>query len=87
MEELENTERLVREWETYVSRAEALLADLEQTRHDQAAAIVRRCLLTFTATFASHRARLAALRAASGQAHEHNEQNDQRDAGGRIDHP
>jgi hypothetical protein len=43
MEELENAERLVREWETYVSRAQALLADLEQVRHEQAAAIVRRC--------------------------------------------
>jgi hypothetical protein len=66
MEELENAERLVREWETYVSRAQALLADLEQVRHEQAAAIVRRCLLTFTATLDSHRTKLAALRAASG---------------------
>jgi hypothetical protein len=87
MEELETAERLVREWAIYVDRAEALLADLERARHDQAAAIVRRCLLTFSATLDFHRGRLSGLRAASCQAHEHDEQNDQREPGGGIDHP
>ena len=87
MEEFENAEHLVRDWETYVARAEALLADLEQKRHDQAAAIVRRCLLTFRATLDSHRAKLAALRAGLGQPHDHNEQNQQRDTGGGVDQP
>ena len=87
MEELETAELLVREWEIYVSRAEALLADLEQTHRDQGAAIVRRCLLAFTATLESHRARLAALRASSGEPQEHNEQHEEREAGGDVDHP
>ena len=87
MEELEKAERLVREWETHVSRAEALLADLEQTHRGQAAAIVRRCPMTFIGTLESHRIKLAVLRARSGEPHEYNEQHDQRDAGGDIDHP
>jgi len=66
MEELERVERQVREWETYVARAQALLTDLEQADRDRAAAIVRRCLLTFTATLDSHRTKLASLRAAGG---------------------
>ena len=84
MEELETAELLVREWEIYVSRAEALLTDLEQTHRDQGAAIVRRCLLAFTATLESHRARLAALRAGSGEPQDHNKQ---RDAGENAEQP
>jgi hypothetical protein len=55
-------DRLVRESEAHVVRAEELLADLERTGQDRTAGIVRDCLASFSATLAAQRAQLERLR-------------------------
>ena len=64
--ELETAQRQVRESETHLERAQALLADLERAGQDHSAAIVRQTIQSFEAILEGHRLRLERVRRANG---------------------